>query len=466
MAGPGSAAALDLLLLAVCWATVGEALAWDAPLTGCSDLLSADCEGAGKTGRGLAQETCADRTVGYTYQRADGNRIACGRGVMDSGSEPVEINVGGFPEWLVGVPSGDGATIWGVVLGDGRTMGFRVSTEGDVSRVMLEPTEVAEGKPVVLVGGGGGEPQFLTTQVGAKFTHPTPLASGVVSVQSRFDGESLAFAGDGSNQGFLKVPLHDARILTDGEDMGERFMALVQPTVKYPHGVLGDSTEAEGISLFSQEQGGTFTEALFIPAPGEDVFEGLFPVWADVDDDGELEIVATLANSTHGARVAVYSEEGEVLGESEPVGAFRWRNVGPVGPFGPRGEIEVVDVLTPHLTGTVEFFQLDKEKKELVLVAEKSGYTSHVIDTRNLDLIAGGDFDGDGNLEVLLPDIDTREHLAAVRHIDGGAIEAWRVPLGAPLASNIATVSLSDSKQRVTLVVAAGNSDGIIKIWQ
>lgn len=133
-----------------------------------------------------------------------------------------------------------------------------------------------------------------------------------------------------------------------------------------------------------------------------------------------------------------------------------------VGPFGPQKETEIVEVLTPHRTGTVQFIKLIPGNKTLVVEAKIDGYTSHLRGSRNLDMIAGGDFDGDGDYEVLVPSFPVLDRLAAIRHTTKGAIKAWEVPLGGNLTSNIATASLADG----TLAVAAGTQAGMIKVWQ
>ena len=72
---------------------------------------------------------------------------------------------------------------------------------------------------------------------------------------------------------------------------------------------------------------------------------------------------------------------------------FCWRHQLAAGPFGPTGEIEFVDVVTPHLGGIVSFYKLEDD--ELLLEAEVRGYSSHVNGSRNLDMAFVGDPDGE-----------------------------------------------------------------------
>jgi hypothetical protein len=69
-------------------------------------------------------------------------------------------------------------------------------------------------------------------------------------------------------------------------------------------------------------------------------------------------------------------------------------------PFGPNGELEVADVVTPAIGGTVEFYRWEEDA--LSLVAGTGDYTSHVIGTRYLDMAVASDFDGSGYSSMLL----------------------------------------------------------------
>jgi hypothetical protein len=127
-------------------------------------------------------------------------------------------------------------------------------------------------------------------------------------------------------------------------------------------------------------------------------------------------------------------------------------------PFGTNGETELVDVLTPHIGGTVEFYQLDGD--QLRIVARVPGYTSHVIGTRNLDMAVAGDFDGDGQPELLLPN-QRRTEVGAIQRTASGAVVAWRLPVEGLVTTNLAAVSLADNR----VVVGTGRGDGVLRLW-
>jgi hypothetical protein len=240
-------------------------------------------------------------------------------------------------------------------------------------------------------------------------------------------------------------------------DADQRLLLLTGPTDRYPHGVLGDRIEASSVTLVETEP--TLMEVLTIPVPDGFVIEGIAPIWADVDGVSGKEIIVTISDSEQGAQVVVYDESGIRVASGPAIGrASRWRHQIASGPFGPDGETEIVDVLTPHIGGVVEFYR--RQGEELRIVAQVSGYTSHVIGTRNLDMAAAADFDGDGRIELLLPS-QSRAELGAIRRTRDGAEVAWIIPVGGRVVTNLAAVGLLDG----TLAVGVGRDDGVLRLW-
>jgi hypothetical protein len=137
---------------------------------------------------------------------------------------------------------------------------------------------------------------------------------------------------------------------------------------------------------------------------------------------------------------------------------FRWRHQLVVAPFGPAGELELADILTPHIGGVVEFYQLAGNRLEIV--AQVPGFSSHVLGSRNLDMALAGDLDGDGQVELLVPN-QIRANLGAIRRSDAGAEVAWSVPVGGTLITNLAGVTLPDGR----LAVGAGHSRNGLRLW-
>jgi len=95
-------------------------------------------------------------------------------------------------------------------------------------------------------------------------------------------------------------------------------------------------------------------------------------------------------------------------------------------PFGTSSEVEIVDVLTPHIGGIVEFYRLENGK--LNVVAQAPGFRSHEIGSRNLDMAVAGDFDGDGRVELLVPN-QTLDEIGGIRRTSDGAEVAWTLPI-------------------------------------
>jgi hypothetical protein len=235
-------------------------------------------------------------------------------------------------------------------------------------------------------------------------------------------------------------------------------MLLTDPTDRYRHGVLGDALEAGSITIV--ETAPTVRVASVIDVPAESVVEGIAPIWVDWDGNGSREIVVTQANAATGAQIVLYDEAGQLLASGPAIGrGNRWRHQLAVAPFGPAGEVELADVLTPHLGGIVEFYQWEGET--LRVVASLPGYTSHVIGSRNLDMAVAGDFDGDGRVELVLPD-QALSTLGAIRRTVAGAEVAWTVPLAGRLETNLAAVTLADG----SLALGAGVSGAVLLVWQ
>ena len=389
---------------------------------------------------------------GRTYHRADGNRYVSGRGGLPE-VKPLDIPLAGEPEWVAAAPGAAGS-IWVAVLMDGRVQAFSVNGSG-YEEIAITPDRLPPGMPPLLKV-AGGVPVLVTAPLDdvSPLTHPVVVGG---------DGARIAYIAkngdvviwDGNEIGRLPVnALPDARILVDENS---RLLMLTDPTRRYDHGVLGDDLEAAGITLIETQPSLHIASQIQIPRPA--VIEGIAPIWSDINADGMREIILTRSTPSQGAQIVVFNEMGEEIATGPSIGrGYRWRNQLALAPFGPNGGLELVDVLTPHLTGVVEFYQLRAEG--LDVVAGVPGYTSHVIGTRNLDMALAGDFDGDGRVEVLLPGQSLTE-LGAIRRTGDGAEVVWSVPLDGILTTNLAAVSFPDGG----LALGLGRDDGVLRIW-
>ncbi|MFB6123000.1 MAG: hypothetical protein ABEJ78_06040 [Haloferacaceae archaeon] len=406
-------------------------LALAVALAGCSDRSTSTPTPASPT-----DEDAGADEVGYTYLRANGNRYVEGAGRLPDG-DAFDVSLPTTPAWVVGVPD-DGATLWVTVLDDGRVRAFRLGAAGvtDAGRV----TTTGNGPPLLVFDGDA--PRVVNG--GSRLSHPVPVEGGSAVVDR---GGALALPGGGVDVDVLT----DARIVKHGG----RLFVFARPTNAYDHGVLGDDTEAGGVAIVDPARG--VVDRVVAASEGA-VFEGIAPIVTDVDGDGDAEILVTESDAETGSRLVAFETDGTVAAAGPPVGTgYRWRHQLAVAPFGPDGQREAAAVKTPHLDGVAEFYRADGE--DLQIVATDAGYASHRIGSRNLDMAAAGDFDGDGRVELLVPD-GTGERLVAVRREGGDARAVWTVPVGGRLATNVAAVRGARG-----VAVCAGHAGGL-RFWR
>jgi len=212
--------------------------------------------------------------------------------------------------------------------------------------------------------------------------------------------------------------------LPDGHPaFGRRRIAevwLVEPTGRYDHGVLGDAIEAGGLLVRLRDG----SERRF-SLPEDQVFEDLRPRLADLDRDGEDEIIVVRSSLDHGAVLAVYGlvdgpdgdDRLQLVAEGPGnLTAHRWLNPVGAADFDGDGVVEVAYVETPHIGGILRILSLRDGK--LVEEASWAGFSNHLIGSREIGLSAILDFDEDGLPEIFLPSA-RRRSLRVLRYKDG-----------------------------------------------
>ena len=397
---------------------------------------------------------------GYTYGQASGNHVVEGTGNLPA-SNPVDIQLDGVPVWVVGVPLEDD-TAWVATLEDGSVQAFRLDESGQTKSIPISPGRLAPGQPP-LVKADDGKLSLVTigNPQASRQTHPVPVNPGSEDlIWTEQDGRVSAGRTEGDNASAKELPvvsLPDARIVRGADGT---LAALSDPTLRYEHGVLGDAVEADGMTLIRPQGDAGFESGSITPASGG-VFEQIAPLWFEFPGIDEELLAVTESTPELATRVSVYRADGSLAAAGPFIGeTMKWRHLIAAGPFGPNGEIELVDTLTPHIGGTIEFYRPDFDTGSLDIVANQTGYTSHRIYTRNMDTARAGDLDGDGRWELLVPN-DSYTGLGAIRRTQDGSEVAWTLPADGTIVTNL--VSATDSEGRAQ--IAAGRQDGVLRIW-
>ena len=405
-----------------------------------------------------ASEKIPEPDYGYTHTSGSGNRLT--EGVADlPEAEVVEAELEGTPLWVAGAAT-SGGTAWVAVLEDGRAEAFRLSASG-LEPAEISPRRLPPGAPPLLAV-RGGDLELVTAEDASPLTHPVPLSAdggepgGLLVVGE--DG-ALSVRRDGERLGVPEAPaaLPDARITRGPE--GD-LAVLTGPTGRYAHGVLGDGLEAETLTVLRPTRDGVRVSSSF-PAESGGVFEAVAPLW--FERSGEELLAVTESANGLGTRVSVYRPFGELVEAGPFIGeGMKWRHLTAAAPFGPDGETELSATLTPHMDSAAQFYEA--EDGGLDVIAGVPGYTSHRIYSRNLDAAIAGDLDADGETELLLPDpsYTSLGGLARTSDTPEGARTEWRLPLGGELSTNLASATGPDGRA----AVAAGRSDGVLRIWR
>ena len=248
---------------------------------------------------------------------------------------------------------------------------------------------------------------------------------------------------------FPAVKTAEGETLTDGIPHGRAGHAVgmffsvgvlkawfVLPTERHAHGVLGDRIEAAG--LMFQPQTDQAPSAFMIKVPDDSVFEDIQPRIVDFDGDGILDIVAIRSYLDAGASISVIryrvSDDGAISFiwmQSPPIGRpNRWLNPIGVADFDGDGSKEIVAVVTPHIGGVLTLYERDGDR--LVPRPMLRDVSNHVIGSTDLRLHAVIDWNGDGVMDIAVPD-QSRRVLRFITLKDGVAVERDRVDLGAEM---------------------------------
>ena len=392
----------------------------------------------------------------YTFHNPAGNRF-----VRGAGSFPdviaVDVALRGRPAWAVGYAME--SALWHVVLEDGALQVIEVALDGAARTLAYETGWFADAQPP-LVGVSMIEGAYVmrSDETVSPLSHPIPVNDFEALYINRAGDLVLGQEGGVVDSLPVNAPL-DTRLVMNR--VGQVAIYANATDQRYTHGIMGDRVEAATLLVLETREGQIQIRAR-IDLPGEDVYEGIAPFWADIDGDGVEDLVTTVSNGSLGARLRAYIWDGGAIRQEIDGPAIgrgnRWRHQLTAGPFAADGAIEIAAVRTPHLASEMEFFRLGDDALELA--ASFPGVTTHSIGSRNLDQTAAGDFNGDGIPEVMAMD-KRRRNIVALQRDESGANEIWRLDAGGEIISNFAPVELLDGG----LGLAVGTDDERLRVW-
>lgn len=385
-----------------------------------------------------------------------GNRYAehCNGGSIITIQKQAQSDARGRLDWVVG-----SQTTGGEMLGHfSSNEVIRFSSANVEAEATWTGTRST--RPLVAVSDDGSAlTPVVAPSSGSLYSNAIPIASlnatlyvdsnQVLQLQ-KGDGTSVALDSNS-----IVDPLIDAHITYSAVN---KMWALYtsSTTQRYDHGILGDRAEGFHLHVLKQADGQSTLEVaneIVLTDDNDIVFEDLAPVWTDIDRDGIDDLLTTIATRGQGAAMRAYllNADGSVKGQvqSAYIGTGnRWLHKIAHAPMGPNGEWEIVDCRTPHIGGIIRYFRYDAARTRLSEVTRISSnsYTSHLINSRNIDQAVVADLNGDGTPELVIQ-TQRRDKLVGLQRTsgdDGDAQVVWCVPLDASIRSNLAVSCAKD----------------------
>ncbi|MBL4727042.1 MAG: hypothetical protein JKY83_10295, partial [Rhizobiaceae bacterium] len=144
--------------------------------------------------------------------------------------------------------------------------------------------------------------------------------------------------------------------------------------------------------------------------PSEEVFEDITPRIVDLDRNGTMEVITIRSSVRKGAAITIYGLNGSQLVQKATTPFIglkhRWLNIAGISNFSRSKTLEIAAVITPHIGGSLRFYKYSRGK--LLRRAVASGFSNHVIGSREQRLSVVLDFDGNGTPDIALPSADRR----------------------------------------------------------
>ena len=230
---------------------------------------------------------------------------------------------------------------------------------------------------------------------------------------------------------------------------------LTGATDRYAHGILGDRIEASGVGV--ERADGTF---LYFDLGSDSVFEDRRARLYDFDGDGVDEIIVVQSFLNAGAALSVLEASDkslELVATTEPIGlSNRWLNPAGAGDFDGDGRSEVAYVETPHIGGTLKLYEYNN--RQLTADGAARGFSNHAIGSREQDQAAVMDWNGDGVVDLLVPD-ERRRQLRIVTFAGGKFEEIERIENPQPIVTALLPARLDQSDRKF---VVYGLADGTL----
>lgn len=392
----------------------------------------------------------------YTFHNPTGNHVVRGSGTFPD-VDVIDVPLQGTPAWAIAYAME--TAVWHVTMDDGALQVIEVEPNNNATSLGFESTWF-EGPQPPLVGVSMVEGTYImrSDESVSPLSHPIPVNDFEVLYINR-SGELVLGREEGAVSKLAVNAQLDARMVMNG--IGQIAIYVNATDQRYVHGIMGDQIEGATLLILDTKDSEIRVLAR-VDLPGEDVYEGIAPFWADVDGDGVEDLVTTVSNSTTGSRLRAYLWNGNQIKQEVDGPAIgqgnRWQHQLSAEALGPNGEIEIADVLTPHIGGTLRFYRFDGTS--LNVEASFPSVTTHSIGSRNLDQTATGDFNGDGQPEVVVMTVQ-RDAIIGVQHTENGAEEVWRLDAGGEITTNFSPVELLDNR----LGLAVGTANGNLRIW-
>ena len=236
----------------------------------------------------------------YTFHNPAGNHFVRGRGSFPD-VQMVDIVLQGAPAWAVGYAME--TAIWHVVLQNGDLQVVEVAPDGAAQTLAFQPGWFAGAQPP-LVGVSMIEGAYVlrSDDSVSPLTHPIPVNDFEALYINR-RGDLVLGREDGAIASLPINAQQDARLVMNR--VGQVALYANATDQRYAHGIMGDALEAATL-LVLEVRDSEIRVLARVDLPGEDVYEGIAPFWADIDGDGVEDLVTTVSNGSLGARLRAY----------------------------------------------------------------------------------------------------------------------------------------------------------------